>query len=200
MDILVNGEPQQVTDDTTVTALLQQLNVRPERVVVEINLAILKRHQLATTMLQPGDRVEIVHFVGGGSCAKNEWPSVQSHKYGASRWWPDMRENLLWGLDPRKGLGVGVPGLQKAFDGRAQLDHRAKTAPANRPPREDAEPGLDLVEPRGAGRREVTMQARSPLEPPLDLGGRVGAGVVQHEVQFARGIGRATRRKNTKTS
>ncbi|GEM_PF-166669 len=91
MDILVNGQARQVTDDTTVTALLQQLNVRPERVVVEINLAILKRHQLATIILQPGDRVEIVHFVGGGSSAEfigwlsgevAQWPGHLYERFG----------------------------------------------------------------------------------------------------------------------
>ncbi len=67
MDLQVNGEPQRVPDGTTAAGLLQQLGIRPERVVVELNLTILKRDQLTLTMLAPGDRVEIVHFVGGGS-------------------------------------------------------------------------------------------------------------------------------------
>jgi len=43
------------------------LKILPERVVVEVNLKILKRAEHASTMLKDGDQVEIVHFVGGGS-------------------------------------------------------------------------------------------------------------------------------------
>jgi thiamine biosynthesis protein ThiS len=67
MELLVNGERRYVSDDTTAAALLEQLAIQPERVVVEVNLTILRRDQLASTILHPGDQVEIVHFVGGGS-------------------------------------------------------------------------------------------------------------------------------------
>ena len=67
MDIVVNGEPRRVAEGTSVSALLEQLSVQPERVVVEVNLTVLKRHQLTSTILKAGDQVEIVHFVGGGS-------------------------------------------------------------------------------------------------------------------------------------
>ena len=46
--------------------LLAQLKLKPELVVVELNLNILKRDELAGAALTEGDRVEIVHFVGGG--------------------------------------------------------------------------------------------------------------------------------------
>ena len=67
MELKVNGKPMQVPDGTSAAALLEQLSIRPERVVVEVNLTILKRDQLASTILKPGDQVEIVHFVGGGA-------------------------------------------------------------------------------------------------------------------------------------
>ena len=63
----VNGEPQAVPEGTTAAQLLERLKVTPERVVVELNLTILKRAQLPGVLLQPGDRIEIVQFVGGGS-------------------------------------------------------------------------------------------------------------------------------------
>ena len=66
MDVRVNGEPQTVPEGTTAAQLLERLKVTPERVVVELNLAILKRAQLPGTVLKPGDRIEIVQFVGGG--------------------------------------------------------------------------------------------------------------------------------------
>jgi thiamine biosynthesis protein ThiS len=67
MQVQVNGEAREVVEGLTVSGLLQQLNVQPERVVVEVNLTILRRHQLPQTVLQPGDKVEIVSFVGGGA-------------------------------------------------------------------------------------------------------------------------------------
>ena len=67
MRLVVNGDPMDVADGTTMTALLEQLKQKPELVVVELNLNILKRDQLASAALKEGDQVEIVHFVGGGS-------------------------------------------------------------------------------------------------------------------------------------
>ena len=66
MELQVNGKPMTMPDGSTAAQLLQQLGVQPEKVVVEVNLTILRRHQLPDTTLSPGDHVEIVHFVGGG--------------------------------------------------------------------------------------------------------------------------------------
>jgi len=67
MELLINGEPRTVPEGTTVSGLLEVLKVSPERVVIEVNLAILKRAQHPTTLLRAGDRVEVVQFVGGGA-------------------------------------------------------------------------------------------------------------------------------------
>lgn len=67
MEIVLNGAKQTVTENTTVSQLLTTLNIPAERVVVELNLTILKRAQHPSTVLKEGDQVEIVHFVGGGS-------------------------------------------------------------------------------------------------------------------------------------
>jgi thiamine biosynthesis protein ThiS len=67
MELTVNGELQQVADGLTVSGLLKTLQVAPERVVVELNLTILKRAQHPEAVLKEGDRVEIVQFVGGGA-------------------------------------------------------------------------------------------------------------------------------------
>ena len=66
MHVTVNGEGRQLPDGITVAQLLEQLKIVPELVVVELNLAILKRAQLPGTALKPGDQVEIVRLVGGG--------------------------------------------------------------------------------------------------------------------------------------
>lgn len=67
MDVMVNGQRRDVPERATVEQLLELLQVVPERVVVEVNLTILKRAEHATAVLHADDRVEIVRFVGGGS-------------------------------------------------------------------------------------------------------------------------------------
>ncbi len=67
MKLVVNGEKREVPEGTTVSQLLEHLKIVPERVVVEVNLTILKRAQLPGAVLQDSDQVEIVNFVGGGS-------------------------------------------------------------------------------------------------------------------------------------
>jgi sulfur carrier protein len=71
MDVVINGESRALPDGATVSAMLTALQVAPGRVVVEVNLAILKRAEHATTALKDGDRVEIVEFVGGGADSGN---------------------------------------------------------------------------------------------------------------------------------
>lgn len=66
IEISVNGEPYQINPATKVLELVQNLNFAPERLAIELNRAILPRGQWAETDLQPGDKLEIVHFVGGG--------------------------------------------------------------------------------------------------------------------------------------
>jgi thiamine biosynthesis protein ThiS len=67
IEIIVNGEPRQVAPQTTVADLVAELKLTPARLAIELNLAILPRSAWAETCLQAGDRLEIVHFVGGGS-------------------------------------------------------------------------------------------------------------------------------------
>ena len=65
--LTVNGDPLEVPQGTTVTQLLDRFKLKPELVVVELNLNILRRDELRLATLSEGDRVEIVHFVGGGA-------------------------------------------------------------------------------------------------------------------------------------
>ena len=67
MNVLVNGESRELSSGMNVQRLLETLQIAPERVVVEVNLTILKRAQHSEVILGEGDRVEIVQFVGGGS-------------------------------------------------------------------------------------------------------------------------------------
>ena len=70
MNITVNGEVRQVEAGATVAVLLELLELKPERLAVELNRRIIRRADWAQTALKDGDRVEIVHFVGGGALAE----------------------------------------------------------------------------------------------------------------------------------
>jgi sulfur carrier protein len=62
----LNGEPQELTEGATLLSLVEQLSLAPERVAVELNREVVRRADWPATRLSEGDRVEIVHFVGGG--------------------------------------------------------------------------------------------------------------------------------------
>jgi sulfur carrier protein len=66
MDIQLNGQPQALPDQSTLAALLQLQGLAERRVAVEVNGEIIPRGQHALHVLQTGDRVEIVHALGGG--------------------------------------------------------------------------------------------------------------------------------------
>lgn len=62
----VNGEARQVPEGITVTQLLATLGLEGTLVAVERNAAVVPRAEHASTQLHAGDRLEVVHFVGGG--------------------------------------------------------------------------------------------------------------------------------------
>lgn len=66
MRLFVNGEPRDLQEGVTVTGLLAALDLDGRRLGVEVNLAIVPKSAYAATRLGEGDRIEIVHFVGGG--------------------------------------------------------------------------------------------------------------------------------------
>ncbi len=65
MEIIVNGEPYKIAE-MTILDFLNSIGIDPKRVAVELNLDILPKEGYPTTLLQDGDKLEIVHFVGGG--------------------------------------------------------------------------------------------------------------------------------------
>lgn len=66
MDIQLNGETRQIPHSTTLAALLAGEGLAERRVAVEVNGEIVSRGRHGEHRLQPGDRVEIVHALGGG--------------------------------------------------------------------------------------------------------------------------------------
>lgn len=66
MDIQLNGDALTVADNTTVLSLLQQQGLGGRRVAVEVNGTIVPRSRHNDHLLHDGDRIEIVHALGGG--------------------------------------------------------------------------------------------------------------------------------------
>jgi sulfur carrier protein len=66
IEILLNGAPRRAADGQTVLGLLDELQIDPARVAIELDRRILKQPLWAQTVLHPGAEIEIVQFVGGG--------------------------------------------------------------------------------------------------------------------------------------
>jgi thiamine biosynthesis protein ThiS len=67
IQIQVNGDQRDCRAGATVGDLLRELAIKTERVAVELNLEILDRKDFDHRSLKPGDRVEILSFIGGGA-------------------------------------------------------------------------------------------------------------------------------------
>ena len=66
MKILLNGDFLETAEGATIESLLQQLDISRERVAVELNANIIPKADYEKQPLCDGDKIEIVHFVGGG--------------------------------------------------------------------------------------------------------------------------------------
>lgn len=66
MNVTVNGEQKEI-EGGTVFDLIGALGLKPERLAIELNRRIIRRAEWDSTNLSEGDKIEIVHFVGGGA-------------------------------------------------------------------------------------------------------------------------------------
>ena len=67
MTLTINGESREFASISTLSDLVAQLGMKPDRVAVELNRELVPRDHWPTTKLSQGDKLEIVHFVGGGN-------------------------------------------------------------------------------------------------------------------------------------
>ena len=65
--VYVNGEAKELSGPISLAELISQLDLPAARIAVELNRAVVRRGEWSTTTVQDEDRLEIVHFVGGGS-------------------------------------------------------------------------------------------------------------------------------------
>ena len=66
MHLFINGEEKTLAEPLSLAELIEQLGMKGDRVAVELNREIVARAQWVETQLNDGDRLEVVHFVGGG--------------------------------------------------------------------------------------------------------------------------------------
>lgn len=67
MRIQINGEQREFpANSLSLAELIDTLSLAPQRIAIEVNKAIVRRRDWEKTKLNDGDRIEIVHFVGGG--------------------------------------------------------------------------------------------------------------------------------------
>ncbi len=66
VSITINGESRRIAHGLSLAALASELGLNPEKVAVERNLSVVPRSTLAQVLVEDGDELEIVHFVGGG--------------------------------------------------------------------------------------------------------------------------------------
>jgi len=66
MEIVVNGEKRRVPNGITLSALINELGVLDRVMAAAVNMDIVKKENWESFVLSDGDRVELLHFVGGG--------------------------------------------------------------------------------------------------------------------------------------
>jgi thiamine biosynthesis protein ThiS len=78
--LTINGEDRDFHEVSSIAGLLDRLSLKSDRVAVELNRELVARDKWTTTTLADGDKLEIVHFVGGGSrSAERSWQSGCPH-------------------------------------------------------------------------------------------------------------------------
>jgi sulfur carrier protein len=66
MKVLINGETKEITGELNLSELLKRFSMPSERVAVELNREVVRKKDWENTKITEGDRLEVIHFVGGG--------------------------------------------------------------------------------------------------------------------------------------
>jgi sulfur carrier protein len=66
MRVFVNGDEKEFGSDLSLAELIEQLDLPAARIAIELNREVVRRSDWGATILKDDDRIEIVHFVGGG--------------------------------------------------------------------------------------------------------------------------------------
>ena len=66
MKLILNGESVDVKERCSLTELLELVALPSDRIAIELNKCVVRKRSWEETTLKDGDRIEVVHFVGGG--------------------------------------------------------------------------------------------------------------------------------------
>lgn len=66
MRVILNGEDKEVADDLNLSELLESLRLPAQRIAIELNKQVVRKKDWPAIRVREADRIEIVHFVGGG--------------------------------------------------------------------------------------------------------------------------------------
>lgn len=66
IEVQLNGEVRETANGVTLDALLEQFSLPKQRVAVELNRGVVRKQDWSATVINDGDTIEVIHFVGGG--------------------------------------------------------------------------------------------------------------------------------------
>jgi len=66
MKVIVNGEDRDIQEDSTIEALISTLGIKVKVMAIAVNMEIVKKDDWGSFIIQDGDKIELLHFVGGG--------------------------------------------------------------------------------------------------------------------------------------
>ncbi len=66
MNVFINGEIKSIENEISLTELLENFSLPQQRIAVELNREVVRKKDWAHTTVKDADKIEIVHFVGGG--------------------------------------------------------------------------------------------------------------------------------------
>ncbi|MDE2462906.1 MAG: sulfur carrier protein ThiS, partial [Alphaproteobacteria bacterium] len=85
LHVVINGEDREISGTMTLAALLSELGIETGKIAIERNLEIVPRSQYDRVQVAAGDRLEIVHFIGGGNQTAADQPLVIAGRKFRSR-------------------------------------------------------------------------------------------------------------------
>lgn len=106
----VNGEHRRIRQGMTLADLANELGLNPEKVAVERNLEVVPRSTLADVLVEDGDELEIVHFVGGGDHAKVQDANVKDDSWTVAG--RTFRSRLIVGTGKYKDFAQNAAALE----------------------------------------------------------------------------------------
>jgi thiazole synthase len=109
LQVSLNGEPREFSGPMTVEGLLKQLALDPKKVAVERNLSIVPRSTYGAVALESGDKLEIVHFIGGGNDAGGAAQAVDKPFVVAGR---ILKSRLIVGTGKYKDYAQNAAALE----------------------------------------------------------------------------------------